>query len=758
MPEADLEIGLHKDGFKYRVEVRFSSPETDAANIDDFVQGEARFDKDDVDVLAEFRELATSPDYGGRLAQWVFHDPAVQETFTNALAAADAKTWTVGVRILIGPSAPELHTLNWERLAPGPSANPLALRADRVHLSRYLFSRDWRKADRRARGPLRGLLAVANPKGLPEGLAAVDVAEAVAACSEATSQSLVPLVSLVNPGEASRARILEELQKDPGVDLLFLVCHGRFAAGDTQLYLEDSGGGVDRCSGTELASLVGNLSVRPRLVVLLSCDSSGRGLASQQGEQLGAVAPRLASAGVPAVLGVQGSVSQAAAATFLRGFLARTVESGDLGRALAESRQLVYREPDDWWKFVLYTRVPNGQIWYTPRAALEPDNDFWIRVRAYVSVSQQPTKKREKGRTGCIPILGSELTERLLGSTREIARRWAKENAIPVGAREADSLPQLAQYLDNMRGREASLDGEHGLFSFLRTELVGRYEEVIRQEQAQRGEPELTRAEMLDPGHSLHELISAVGRSAMRRDPDDPHRILARLRLPLYVTASPLSLMSDALEIENICAETAAYPWRRLARLEYPLEGMEEWPLQLPSYDRWTLDPQKPLVYHLFGVLRERSSLAITEDDFIDYLVNFLNGADDLRAADALRARAAGGQEATGPPGGAADTTRTACRFPAFLLAAFRSSAVFLTGFSFEDWSFRVLVRSLHNLGTFSDKKIRHVAVQVHPDESRGMSVAATERYLERYFQNAQIGLFMGSARDFTAKLADMCR
>ena len=55
MPEADLEIGLHKDGFKYRVEVRFSSPETDAANIDDFVQGEARFEKDDVDVLAQFR-------------------------------------------------------------------------------------------------------------------------------------------------------------------------------------------------------------------------------------------------------------------------------------------------------------------------------------------------------------------------------------------------------------------------------------------------------------------------------------------------------------------------------------------------------------------------------------------------------------------------------------------------------------------------------------------------------------------------------
>jgi hypothetical protein len=145
MPAADLEIGLHKDGFKYRVEVRFSSPETDAANIDDFVQGEARFEKDDVDVLAQFRELATSPDYGDRLAQWVFHDPAVQATFTNALAAADAKNWTVGVRILVGPSAPELHTLNWERLAPpGPSPGPLALRADRVHLSRYLFSRDWR--------------------------------------------------------------------------------------------------------------------------------------------------------------------------------------------------------------------------------------------------------------------------------------------------------------------------------------------------------------------------------------------------------------------------------------------------------------------------------------------------------------------------------------------------------------------------------------------------------------------------------------
>ncbi len=761
MAEADLEIGLHKDGFKYRVDLRFSSPETEAAKIDDFQQGEARFDEADADPLTMFRALATSAEYGQRLARWILHDEELNRTFTRALATAETRGWTVNLRILIGPSAPELHTLNWERLElPGDPRMQLALRADRVHLSRYLFSHDWRTADRRAAGPLRGLLAVANPRGLPAGLAPVDLSDAIAACAQVRD---VQMVTLSNPGEASFARIQEELQQEPGIDFLFLVCHGRFAEGETWLYLEDEAGNVSRHSGTDIAKMIADLPEtgcpRPRLVLFLSCDSSGRAIASEKEEQVGAIAPRLAAAGVPAVLGVQGSVHQEAAARFLRAFLAKTVESGDLGRALAEARQQLSRAPDDWWRFVLYSRLRNGQLWYTPGAATESDQNFWIAVRSHVDAAQKGPRQ-QRGRVGCVPILGFELTERLLGGTREVAKRWARENAIPAASPEAENLPQLAGYLAYMRGRDAMLNGEHGLIPFLRAELVRRYEKEIAAVLVKRGERDVTAGHMREGRWPVHELVSAVGRYAMEMDVNNPHRILARLRLPLYVTASPLSLMSDALEMElenethqegkKVRVTTAAYPWRRLERRAFPFDDLEEWPLQLPSYDHWELDPERPLVYHLFGVMSELSSMAITEDDFIDYLVNFLYGADDIRVA--------GGEGAEPGSHAITKTLRTGYRFPTFLLSALRSSAVFLVGFSFDDWSFRVLVRSLRSLGTFvAAEGVQHVAVQVHPDENRGMSPEATERYLKKYFETAKIGLFLGSAREFTAQLADKC-
>ena len=47
----------------------------------------------------------------------------------------------------------------------------------------------------------------------------------------------------------------------------------------------------------------------------------------------------------------------------------------------------------------------------------------------------------------CTPILGSGITESLIGPRREIARRWAKTYWFPLAAHDQDDLPQVAQFV-----------------------------------------------------------------------------------------------------------------------------------------------------------------------------------------------------------------------------------------------------------------------------------------------------------------------
>ena len=135
MPHPDLEISLHRrDVYRYSVDLRYTSPRSDT---DDWVSGDAIFD---------FEALrATSLDddgYGRALTDGLFADPEVLARFAKVWGATEAEGQELRLRLFIGPSAPELHTLGWERLLD-PDGGPLLGRSD-VRFSRYLGSRHWR--------------------------------------------------------------------------------------------------------------------------------------------------------------------------------------------------------------------------------------------------------------------------------------------------------------------------------------------------------------------------------------------------------------------------------------------------------------------------------------------------------------------------------------------------------------------------------------------------------------------------------------
>jgi hypothetical protein len=399
---ADLMVALSRiDAERYFVELTFSRPDDRAERPP--VRGPASFNFPALRA-ASLDTLA----YGRLLNQAIFSQPEQSAFFSTALAVSQSDKLTLRLRLLIDPSAPELHELRWETLR-SPQDDGFLATNESLLFSRYLYSTDWRRVTLRPRGEMRALVAVANPSNLdsysPGGrsLAAVDVKGE----QERARQGLrgVQVIDTLPEadgaaGQVSLDNLVERLRT--GYDVLYLVCHGALFPKDrahpdgpkeARLWLEKEDGSVSVATGSELVSRLGDLppAIRPRLVVLAACQSGGASapvadaaseseLSTNDQGALAAIGPRLAEVGVPAVIAMQGDVLMSTVAAFMPVFFKELLKDGQLERAIAAGRSAV-RDNPDWWAPVLYTRLKDGQL-YMPGEALPvagklpPPNDL----------------------------------------------------------------------------------------------------------------------------------------------------------------------------------------------------------------------------------------------------------------------------------------------------------------------------------------------------------------------------------------------
>ncbi|MGW8249904.1 MAG: CHAT domain-containing protein, partial [Anaerolineales bacterium] len=169
---ADLEIGIHRrDAGSYAVEFRFSQPNSEADIR--IGQDEAVYAAID---LAELNQASHTPaEYGRKLTESFFSNPKLQTAFAQARTSAQSLNAPLRLRLLIGPSAPELHAVRREMMRDPQDGSPLST-SENLLFSRYLSSLDWRPVRLRSRDDLRALVVVASPSDLQDyNLAPVDV-------------------------------------------------------------------------------------------------------------------------------------------------------------------------------------------------------------------------------------------------------------------------------------------------------------------------------------------------------------------------------------------------------------------------------------------------------------------------------------------------------------------------------------------------------------------------------------------------------
>ncbi len=189
------------------------------------------------------------------------------------------------------------------------------------------------------------------------------------------------------------------------------------------------------------------------------------------------------------------------------------------------------------------------------------------------------------------------------------------------------------------------------------------------------------------------------------KSPDQPLSILANLPLPIYMTTNYDNLMVKALEYRQKDPRRELCRWNKHVKLKKPSV--------FDSASGFEATPANPIVFHLHGHDEVPESLVLTEDDYIDFLVNLSKQQDLL---------------------------------PLRIQEAMTGASLLFIGYRLADLDFRVLFRGLvENL----NKSLRRisVAVQLPPEDSE------QQKYWVEYFDKMEVKVYWGEAANFVTEL-----
>ncbi len=569
----EIEIGLHRSQPEtIQVELRVSDPGT---------QGEIAPARGQINITPEklseeLFALQNDPDeYGKKLAEFVFESAEIRERFGETKAAFESRGMPIRLRVQISSSLAELHGVSWELMRDPKTETALAT-SERIVFSRFILSQDWRVIKLRPKSELRALIAVSSPSDLADSnLTPVDTEGEIARARESLAGIQATVVG--NDQPLTLNRLVEAIRQ--GVDILYLVCHGEIARRTGPcLLMQEEDGTTAKVSASDVAQRIGELMEVPRLIFLASCESAGKEYGDRgQAAQI-ALAPRLAEAGVPAIVAMQGKISMETVKRALPIFFTEMLKDGQIDRAMAVARGLV-RERFDAWIPALFLRLKSGRIWYEPGFAGGSKEEFqkWSSICSRVQKGQ------------FIPILGPELGEDVFGGTRELASELADKYAFPLAAHDRTDLAKVTQFISASQDRDFAQEKVQNQFLLQLSK---------RLDQGTNGNSKRTLPEFLD-----------MALERCRADENHPYRILADLPAAIYLNASPETMLYRSLKATGKNPEAVFCSWRG-----------KEVPKQ-PQPKALTPTPETPWVYHVFGLFGKPDTMVLTEDDFFDYLI-----------------------------------------------------------------------------------------------------------------------------------------
>lgn len=257
---------------------------------------------------------------------------------------------------------------------------------------------------------------------------------------------------------------------------------------------------------------------------------------------------------------------------------------------------------------------------------------------------------------------------------------------------ERDNLPRIAKFYKLSRQKEALLEGRDFTHNDLRADYCDFVKNFIYAQAERDGVDDdlLAEAEAQFATTTVTGFARLLGYLRFDRGPADPLQVLANLPFRVLLTTSPYTFLEAALEKAGKTPRTTVIRWRQdLRDLIDPT---------IPEVPAGREPREFPLVCHLFGLESYSSSLVLTEDDYLEFLVDVnLGRGDDKRDSVPAQVRKA------------------------------LSGDLLVLGFSLKGWAFRALYAGLIKSDDVRAEK-RGICVQLPPSE-------AEKAYLHDYLQ-----------------------
>lgn len=229
----------------------------------------------------------------------------------------------------------------------------------------------------------------------------------------------------------------------------------------------------------------------------------------------------------------------------------------------------------------------------------------------------------------------------------------------------------------------------------LRTVLLSRYKAIL---------PEALQKAPVWSTVQLQQGLELVADAFAATTSLNPYRVLAEMKLPIYITTDTTDFMEIALTKAGAQPVTRICPWNKWIPKEKAV--FEDQPTA-----------ENPLVYHLYGHMSVPNSLVFSEDRFFDFLIG---------------------------------VTQNKTMIPSAIRAALSNSSLLFLGTQMDDWEFRVFFRFLMaQEGREMLKFFTHVAAQIEPEEELIVDVKGARKYLEEYFESENIAIYWGTSQEF---------
>jgi hypothetical protein len=203
----------------------------------------------------------------------------------------------------------------------------------------------------------------------------------------------------------------------------------------------------------------------------------------------------------------------------------------------------------------------------------------------------------------------------------------------------------------------------------------------------------------------------------------EPHNLLADFPLEVYITTNYDDFMARALKHSKRDVRRVLCQWNPLTE-DYVAAN----PTDFDANPNFKPTVANPVVFHMHGYVPVAESLVLTEDDYIEFLFN-MSGQRKL--------------------------------IPQRIEEKLITTSLLFIGYRLADWNFRVILQSLnrYNLNNFNVLVMPPPSTAKDDDQTKEELQKAqeqqrrTQEYLTKYYENIDVHVYWGTAKEFLQEL-----